>query len=136
MLSHSSSFYSPSRCVIWHNSSNQFIVFCPSCYAIGHFSSTIVINSNAFRCSTLYTSFRPVCSIIVAFPCTVMLLLFKIPPHTSAAVAGSMLNDRLIPITTSYRAVSSVVERDGLTRSSDNPSTSFSRKYSKYGGLS
>ena len=29
-----------------------------------------------------------------------------------------------------------VVERGGLVRSSDNPSTSFSRRYNKYGGLS
>ena len=55
---------------------------------------------------------------------------------TSVAVAGSMLNDRLIPITTSYRVV--VVEHGGggLIRSSDNPSKSFSRRYRKYGGLS
>ena len=103
MLSKLSRFYSPSR------------------RAIGHFSSTIAINSNAFRCSALYTSFGPVCCIIVAFPRTVMFLLLKLPSHTSASVTGSMLNDRLIPITTSYRVVV-VVERSGggLTRSSDN----------------
>ena len=38
---------------------------------------------------------------------------------------GPMLNDRLIPITNSYRAVVAVVERGGLTRSSDNPLTSY-----------
>ena len=111
-------------------------LYSPSRWVIRHFSSTIVINSNAFRCSTLYASFGPVCSIIVAFPYTVMLLLFKIPSHTCVAAASTMLNDRLIPITTYYRAVIAVVERGGLTRSSDIPSTSFSRRYSKYGGLS
>ena len=50
-------------------------------------------------------------SIIVAFPCTVMFLLLKFPSHISVAVAGSLLNDRLILITTSYRVV--VVERSG-----------------------
>ena len=40
------------------------------------------------------------------------LLHFHAPLHTSVAVAGSMLNDRLIPITTSYRVVV-VVERGG-----------------------
>ena len=46
-------------------------------------------------------------------------LLLKYPSHTSVAVAGSMLNDRLMPITTSYRVV--VVEHGGggLIRSSD-----------------
>ena len=140
----------PSRCAIGYFSSNQYTVSCPSRCAIGHFSSTIVINSNAFRCSTLYTRLGPVCFIIVAFPCAVMFLLLTIPSHTSVAVAGSMLNDRLIPITTSYRllvvvvvvvvvavaVVLVVVERSGLVRSSDNPSTSFSRRYSKYGVLS
>ena len=112
----------------------QFTLFCKSHCVIGHFSSTIVINYNDFRCSTLYSSFGLVCSIIVAFPCTVMLLLLKIPSHTSIAVAGSKLNDRLIPITTSYRAVVAVVEGGGLIRSLDNPSTNFSRRYSKYHG--
>ena len=65
-----------------------------------------------------------------------MILLLKFLSHTSVAVAGSMLNDRLTPIVTSYRVVVAVVERGGLTRSSANPSTSFSRRYSKYGGLS
>ena len=118
MLSRLSRFYSPSRC------------------AIGHFSSTFAINSNVFRCSTLYTSFGPVCFIIVAFPCAVMILLLKIPSHTSVLVAGSMLNGRLIPTVTSYRVVVAIVGRGGLARSSDNPSTSFSMRYSKYGGLS
>ena len=84
-------------------------IHCPSRCAIGHISSTIVINSNVFRSSTLYTSFGPVCSIIVT----------------------SIDTNQ-----TSYRAVVAVVERGGLTRSSDNPSTSFSRRYSKYGVLS
>ena len=74
-----------------------------------------------------------------------MFLHLEIPSPTSVAVANSKLNDRLIPITTSYRivvvvavvvVVVAVVERSGLIRSSDNPSTSFSRRYSKYGGLS
>ena len=82
------SFYSPSRC------------------AIGHFSSTIVINSDISRCSVLYTSFGPVVSFtIVVFPCTVMFLLLKFPSYTSAAVVGSMTNDCLIPIVTSNRVV-------------------------------
>ena len=133
MLSHPSSFYSPSRC------------------AIGHFPSTIAINPNAFRCSILYTSFRPVCFIIVAFPCTVRFLLLKFPSHTSVTVAGSTLNDRLIPITTSYRVVVVavvvvvvvvvivvvvVVERTFIACSSDISSTGFSRRHSRYGGLS
>ena len=59
---------------------------------------------------------------------------FEISSHTSVAVAGPMLNDRLIPITTSYRVVVVVVvELGGLVRSSDNPPTTFSRIYSKYG---
>ena len=50
-----------------------------------------------------------------------MFLLLKTPSHTSVAFAGSLSNDRLIAITTSYRALVAVVERGGLTRSSDNP---------------
>ena len=149
MLSHSSSFYSPSRCTIWYLSSNQYTVSFPksvhfsasllenpSRCAIGHFPSTIVINSNAFRCSTLFTSFGPDCFIIVAFPCRVMFLLLKILPHTYVEVAGSMVNDRLITITTSYGVVLVVVERGVLIRSSAIPSPSFSRRYSEYGELS
>ena len=56
-----------------------------------------------------------------------MFLLLKSPSHTPVVVAGNMLNDRLVPITTSYRVVV-VVERSGLIRSADNPSTSFSRR--------
>ena len=52
-----------------------------------------------------------------------MFLLLKFPSHTSVAVDGSLLNDRLIPITTSYRVVVVVVghEGGGLIRSSNNP---------------
>ena len=47
-----------------------------------------------------------------------------------------MMNDCLVPIVTSYRVV--VIDRSGggsLARSSDNPSTCFSKRYSNYGGL-
>ena len=51
-----------------------------------------------------------------------MFLLLNIPSHTSVAVADSMLNDRFIPITTSYRVLVAV-ERGGFICPSNNPST-------------
>ena len=117
---HPSSFYRPSRC------------------SIGHFPSTIVINFQLFP--LFYTIHRVLLTCLLYNSCISMqrnaFYFWKFPSHTSVAVAGSMLNDRLIPIAASYRAVVAVVERGGLIWSSDNPSTSFSRKNSKYGGLS
>ena len=45
---------------------NHLTLSSPSHCAIRHFSSTIAIHSNAFRCSALYTSFRPADFTIVA----------------------------------------------------------------------
>ena len=43
-----------------------------------------------------------------------MFLLLKFASHTSVSVAGSMLNGRLIPITTSYRVVVVAINHSGL----------------------
>ena len=112
MLSHLSNFYRPSHCTI------------------GHIPSTIAIISNAFHCSALCTSFGRVCVTIVAFRCTVMFLLLKFLSHT---VADSMFNGWLIPIVTSNRVVVVIDRSVGcFVLSSDIPSTSFSKRYSKW----
>ena len=69
------------------------LVESPSRCASGRFSSTIVINSNAFRCSTHKFQTCLLYNSCISMHRNVFTL--KIPSHTSVAVAGSMLNDRL-----------------------------------------
>ena len=113
MLSHLSSFYIPSHC------------------AIGHFSFTIA----KFQCFPLFNPIHKFGTCLLYNTCISMhrnVFTFEIPIAYICTVAGSMLNDRLVPIVTSYRVVVVARSGGGLVRSLDNPSTSFFRKYSKY----
>ena len=123
MLSHSSSFYSQSPYSIQSISLHNQTLFFHNCHPFQCFLLFSAIHK--FQTNRLYNS-------CISKHCNVF--TFAIPSHTSVAVAGQTLNDRLIPITTSYR-VQVVVECGGFIRSSDNLSTSFPRRYIKYGGL-
>ena len=115
MLSQPLKLYSPSRCAIGHFSAISTLYPAPNL-------STLVLHSSRAHLVALSGIFLPQ---LPSIPMLSAVQHYTQASHTSVAVVSSMLNDRLMPITTSYTA-----ERGCLVRSSDNPSTSFSGRYS------
>ena len=122
----------------------------PHCKLLYHrtvsYQARCTTNSNALRCSALrsfctdlfFERYRSIAACCSRYPSTTASCYLVISPHSqgrTCAVDGFILNDWFIPITTSYRVVV-VGERGGFIHSSDNPSTSFSKRYSRYWGIS
>ena len=84
-----------------------------------------------FQCSSLLYTIHKFWICLLYNSCISMQCNVFTFEHPIAAFAGSILNERFIPIPISYRVLV-LVERGRLIRSSNNSLTSLSRRYSKY----